>query len=406
MKGSSTLSRRNPSRLDEPYRKKNSSSTKVKKTISEGDVSLKVLLDNRQAGTLIGSEGLLIKELIEVSGANIHISGISDVHPGTLDRVVYITGTEDSVSSALSLIWEMIAMIAAVDGDRSEDAEWSPSNAAKSPGAYDDVDVEGKITIPVESAGLIIGRGGQTIRAISEESGAKLSLSSSNSDDVYKTSERVVTVGGRAGSCMNCTALILTKLWEGPEPAVQYATRGTKYPSSSATLVSVGTVSGSTVNSAAVAAIASGGNPFRKSATMTDRFPSVILHNGAPSSHPSQRGERQPSTSRGSGSGRRDSTASSSGAGSALTYATGASLISATTTFEIAVPDAHVGNIFGKQGSVLKEIISLSGAHVTISQRGEFVEGTDNRIVTIVGTPASAQTAHTLIAHKLEAAME
>ena len=43
------------------------------------------------------------------------------------------------------------------------------------PGAHDDVDVEGKITIPLDSAGLIIGRGGLTIRAISEESGAKVS---------------------------------------------------------------------------------------------------------------------------------------------------------------------------------------------------------------------------------------
>jgi hypothetical protein len=36
------------------------------------------------------------------------------------------------------------------------------------------VDVEGKITIPLDSAGLIIGRGGLTVRAISEESGAKV----------------------------------------------------------------------------------------------------------------------------------------------------------------------------------------------------------------------------------------
>lgn len=38
--------------------------------------------------------------------------------------------------------------------------------------------------------------------------------------------------------------------------------------------------------------------------------------------------------------------------------------------------------------------------------RGEFVEGTNNRLVTIVGSPACAQTAHTLIIHKLKQSMD
>ena len=49
---------------------------------------------------------------------------------------------------------------------------------------------------------------------------------------------------------------------------------------------------------------------------------------------------------------------------------------------------------------------SLSGAKISISQRGEFVEGTNNRLVTITGSPACAQTAHTLVVHKLKQASE
>jgi hypothetical protein len=78
------------------------------------------------------------------------------------------------------------------------------------------------------------------------------------------------------------------------------------------------------------------------------------------------------------------------------------STISAYTTIELGVPDRAVGAIVGVQGATLAEIESLSGATVTISKRGDFVEGTlDNRRVTIVGTPNCAQTAHTLIVHKL-----
>ncbi len=35
---------------------------------------------------------------------------------------------------------------------------------------------------------------------------------------------------------------------------------------------------------------------------------------------------------------------------------------------------------------------------------GDFVEGTTNRLVTITGSPACAQTAHTLVMHKLKVA--
>ena len=36
------------------------------------------------------------------------------------------------------------------------------------------MEIEGKITIPVTAGGVLIGKGGATIRAIADESGAKL----------------------------------------------------------------------------------------------------------------------------------------------------------------------------------------------------------------------------------------
>ena len=106
-----------------------------------------------------------------------------------------------------------------------------------------------------------------------------------------------------------------------------------------------------------------------------------------------------------------------------------AETLSANTTIELAVPDNAIGAVLGPQGTTLNEIISLSGAKVVVSKRyvfrvalsvvcavlilidlclccyrGEFVEGTTNRLVTIVGSPACAQTAHTLIIHKLKQA--
>jgi transcription initiation factor TFIID subunit TAF12 len=47
----------------------------------------------------------------------------------------------------------------------------------------------------------------------------------------------------------------------------------------------------------------------------------------------------------------------------------------AETVITLSVPNELMGNIFGKQGATLREIISLSGARVSVSGRGEFMEG-------------------------------
>lgn len=50
----------------------------------------------------------------------------------------------------------------------------------------------------------------------------------------------------------------------------------------------------------------------------------------------------------------------------------------------------------------MREIMSLSGAKVVVSPRGEFAEGTTNRVVTITGSPSCAQTAHVFVTQKLQ----
>lgn len=54
----------------------------------------------------------------------------------------------------------------------------------------------------------------------------------------------------------------------------------------------------------------------------------------------------------------------------------------------------------------MREIISLSGAKVVVSPRGEYVEGTTNRLVTITGSPTAAQTAHLFITQRLQVSLK
>ncbi|CAL9687388.1 unnamed protein product [Knipowitschia caucasica] len=72
-----------------------------------------------------------------------------------------------------------------------------------------------------------------------------------------------------------------------------------------------------------------------------------------------------------------------------------------TTSQELAVPNDFVGCIIGRQGSKINEIRQASGAHIKI---GSVVDGSATRQVTITGSPASISVAQYLISASLEMA--
>ena len=85
-------------------------------------------------------------------------------------------------------------------------------------------------------------------------------------------------------------------------------------------------------------------------------------------------------------------------------YSNGSSFDSINTAVTMAIPDKLVGNIIGKAGTTLKEISKLSGANVTVSQRGEDVEGVGSsmRVITITGSSDQTQAAQAIISQKLK----
>lgn len=309
-------------------------------------LSLKFLVSNGQAGTLIGTGGAAIRELVEVSGARVTVSNITDVYPGTSERIVLISGNWTCVNSAQSLLWEMLGSNSQSNGDKT--IVWSPRAAQEAQGEFADVPVTGKITIAAGAGGLVLGRGGATFKSIAEESGAKLQMSSK--DESMFTQERIITVSGTVDACSHAVSQIVSKLAEDLELA-QYVNRGASYTSHLGALGGAGA--------------------------------GLLYTQGA-----DQRGRgRQP---RGAG------------VGGVTASIPGVTDVSATTEITINVPDTLVGNILGRQGSTMREIMSLSGAKVVVSPRGTFAEGSNNRVVTISGAPACAATAHILVNQKLQ----
>lgn len=305
-------------------------------------------MSNSLAGSLIGTGGKAIKELMTETEARVLVSSVNETYPGTSDRVVLITGTKVAVSLAQTLIWEMIAINSSSKNNDEERATWAPKDVLGNLGEHAGVEVSGKVSIPATAGGLILGKGGSNIRLMAEESGAKISLS--NKDEALFTQERILTISGTAEDCIKCIDMVINKLGEEPE-VPQFVYRGTTYNA-----VAQGMAFGGV------------GNPYG-------------VFNGMGGRGGGRRGGNQ--------------------ATSTHTVMTGGE-VSADTTITLAIPNELIGNIFGKNGSTLREIISLSGAKVTVSPRDEFIEGTTNRTVTITGNPVCAQTAHMFIAQRLQ----
>lgn len=361
-------------------------------------VMIKFLLGNGITGSLIGTGGAAIKSLMEITGAKVYVSSGTDHYPGSTDRIILITGHASQVSTVQSLVWHLLAnnVKAAEIGERSE--TWNPNMAIKecNEGVNDDVIVLSRMTIPASAAGMILGRNGSTIRTIAEESGAKISMASKDDGNALVTQERVLTITGSKMNCVKCTSMVVAKLAEDLSVA-QFAYRGTSYagvPTGPSSLSPMGGSYGGRMSnglgedegySRGGARRSGGGSPQYAHPALQQQLGSPYLSSLPGNMYMGQGGVVNGSN----GVGGRDSP-----------------LLDACTTISLAVPETLVGNILGRNGTAVREICSLSGAKVLVSPRGEYIEGTTNRLVTIEGSPECAQTAHHFIVQRLQQGMQ
>ena len=68
---------------------------------------------------------------------------------------------------------------------------------------------------------------------------------------------------------------------------------------------------------------------------------------------------------------------------------------------KMVIPNADAGRIIGKQGSVLKQIMEVSGARVRLSATEEVLPSTGERIITCIGTLATVGAAQQIISAAL-----
>jgi len=202
-------------------------------------VAVRLLISHNQMGTIIGRQGLKIKQIQDISG--VRMVAQKEMLPQSTERIVEIQGTPDGIEKAVweigkcliddtergygTVLYNPAVRVQAgagpltngMAGGRSynrtghgtdfNDAppafnRRSASDAANRPPppttTEDGEEIQTQnISIPSDMVGCIIGRGGSKISEIRKSSGARISIAKAPHDD---TGERMFTITGSASS--------------------------------------------------------------------------------------------------------------------------------------------------------------------------------------------------------------
>lgn len=162
----------------------------VKMAEAKGDskLSVRFLILSMDAGGIIGREGSNIKRIIEMSKAQVNITGTAG-----LERILNVTGSVDEIASAMSLI-----------GEKLEEINGQPDHMPP---------VTIRLLVPNSQCGPLIGKGGSRIKEIREASGATITIPSEN---LPGCTERSVTLSGSPDALGICMEKICEVFMEFP----------------------------------------------------------------------------------------------------------------------------------------------------------------------------------------------
>uniref|UniRef100_A0A8C4TJR4 NOVA alternative splicing regulator 2 n=1 Tax=Erpetoichthys calabaricus TaxID=27687 RepID=A0A8C4TJR4_ERPCA len=201
------------------------SSTKRTNTGEEGEYFLKVLIPSYAAGSIIGKGGQTIVQLQKETGATIKLSKSKDFYPGTTERVCLIQGTVEALNNVHNFIAEKVREMPQ-SAQKTEPVSILQPQTTVNPDRIKQVSslpdlthvfffLQAKLIVPNSTAGLIIGKGGATVKAIMEQSGAWVQLS--QKPEGINLQERVVTISGEPEQNRKAVEIIVQKIQEDPQ---------------------------------------------------------------------------------------------------------------------------------------------------------------------------------------------
>jgi RNA-binding protein Nova len=160
-------------------------------------VLMKICVSNALAGSIIGRGGHNRDQLQLISGgARIQLSRPNELYPGTSDRVLIIMGNLGSCITALFAISGCLGMPGPL-----------PLEAV-----FMGVSSQWKLVLPSSVCGYILGSGGRTVRAITAQADANISISAEPDRNADLPRERIATISGGCLQTLRALGLIVDRV--------------------------------------------------------------------------------------------------------------------------------------------------------------------------------------------------
>ncbi|VVB09037.1 unnamed protein product [Arabis nemorensis] len=161
----------------------------------------KIDIPNMRVGVIIGKGGETIKYLQAQSGAKIQVTRDMDADPNAPTRTVDLTGTPDQISKAEQLINDVLqeAEAGGIAG--------SGAGGSRRMGGQAGSD-QFVMKIPNNKVGLVIGKGGETIKSMQAKTGARIQVIPLHLPPGDPTPERTLQIDGTSDQIEHAKHLV------------------------------------------------------------------------------------------------------------------------------------------------------------------------------------------------------
>ena len=290
----------------------------------------RLLVPDVIAGALIGKGGSTLTNLQQTTGSVIRLSAGGVYFPGTNERLVVASGSQEAINM---IMYEVMVRVRDSISNNNMNGE------------FDDLNMSVKMVLPNSAISIVIGKGGEAVRALIAKTGAKVTASQ-RQDGMQ---ERIVTMMGNFDQVKEAADNVVFRVQTDHENLRNMISNGL----TSNSMHNQGP-SQNFANSTASPAM--GGQSHRSNGGMN------AFNHGSP-------------------------------------YGIDRAVAIQQVTIEFLVLNSLIGGVIGKGGCLLKDISQRAGAKIKIADKNDSED--DSRRFFVSGPLDSVHMAHSLIVQRV-----
>ncbi|KAJ1932373.1 Far upstream element-binding protein 3, partial [Linderina pennispora] len=177
-----------------------------------------VMVPSARVGLIIGKGGESIRNIQAMSGARVQVQ--QDADRNAPERPVHLIGTPEQIEIAQARIMEIVGgEQGSYRGFPQQDAGYGNRGYAPPPPQeqrfqpppvqFQEPQTTENMEVPAEAVGIVIGRGGETIKYLQQASGARIQIIQGQD---RSAPFKPVTISGSPGACQRARQMIEEKV--------------------------------------------------------------------------------------------------------------------------------------------------------------------------------------------------